>query len=204
MARLRFSAFPLPLLAALQAGCAAMPERAHTPSPSLEAPRPTCDTSIGTISLAARIRNDSGAEIEFNLDGDRGPPYDPWYLGYRVHSSAAGEPYRLVHNSGHDSVWTRTVAIAPGNSADFNVPMFGLRPADYARQFRIELRDSKGRSYWTPAFELCAVSRANCGCPQLGALAANPRAPGQVCPAAAIASVANAAAQVEVGADCRR
>lgn len=184
MAKLTFSAFSILLLSALPVGCAAVSGRAGSLHPSLQVPRPICDTSIRYIHLAARIRNDTNGDIRFHLDGDRGPPFDPWYLGYRVHSSAPGEPFRLVHNSGHDSVWTRTVAIAPGASADFNVPIFGLRPADYFRYFRIELRDSKGRSYWTPVFELCSVSRAICGCPRLGALAVGSQAPGQACPVA--------------------
>jgi len=202
MAMPRFSAFSVLLLCALQAGCAAMPDRADAPGTGLSAPRAVCDTSIGYIYLAARIRNDSVGDIEFNLVGDRGPPFDPAYMGYRVHSSAPGEPFRLVHNAGRDSIWTRTVAIAPGNSADFSVPIFALRPADYLSQFRIELRDSKGRSYWTPVFELCSVSRANCGCPRT-ALAAGAQAPQQACPVAPLASVANAAAQVGIAVDCR-
>jgi hypothetical protein len=184
MAKLTFSAFLVLLLAAMQGGCAAMPGRTDALRSSLEVVRPICDTSVRYIPLTARIRNHTNGDIEFNLDGDRGPPFDPWYLGYRVHSGAPGEPFRLVHNSGHDSVWTRTVAIAPGNSADFNTPIFGLRPADYLRYFRIELRDSKGRSYWTPVFELCSVSRTNCGCPRPGALTVSSQAPGQACPAA--------------------
>jgi hypothetical protein len=184
MAKLKFSGFSVLLLATLQVGCAGMPGRAGALRSSLEAPRPVCDTSIGYIYLAARIRNETNSKIEFHLDGDRGPPFNPWYLGYRVHSSVPGEPFRLVHNSGHNSVWTRTVVIAPGNSAEFNVPIFGLRPGDYLSYFRIELRDSKGRSYWTPVFELCAVSRARCGCPRLSTLAVSSQAQAQVCPAA--------------------
>lgn len=202
MAKFVFSTFSTLLLAALQVGCAAVPRPAASLPSHLEAPRPSCDTSVRVIYLAAKVRNTTGREIEFHLDGDRGPPFDPWYMGYRVHSAAPGEPFRLVHNSGHDAVWTRTVAIAPGDSADFNIPIFGLKPVDYLRYFRIELRDSKGRSYWTPVFDLCSVSRANCGCPRLGALAVSSQAGRQVCPAVAPASVANNTTQVEVGVDC--
>ena len=178
-----FSTFSVLLLAALQVACAAMPHRADVLRSSSEVLRPSCDTSVRYIALTARVQNDGNGDIEFHLDGDRGPPFDPWYMGYRVHSSAPGEPFRLVHNSGHDSVWTRTVAIAPGNSAQFNVPIFGLGPADYHRYFRIELRDSKGGSHWTPVFDLCSVSRARCRCPQLGALAISSQAPMPSCPA---------------------
>lgn len=203
MAKLRFSAFLVVLLAALQVGCVAMPERAGALRSGLEAPRPTCDTSVRYIPLAARIRNDTNRDIEFNLVGDRGPPFDLWYMGYRAHSAAPGEPFRLVHNSGQDWAWTRKVAIAPGTSADFNVPVFGLRPADYLRYFRIELRDSKGWSYWTPVFDLCSVSRASCGCPRLGALAISSQAARQTCPVAPLASVANDATGIEVRVDCQ-
>jgi hypothetical protein len=182
MAKLNFSAFSVLLLSALQVGCAAMPGRADAFRSSPEVLRPICDTSVRYIPLIVRIPNDSNGDVVFNLDGDRGPPFDPWYLGYRVHSSAPGEPFRLVHNSGHDSIWTRTVAIAPGSSADFNTPIFGLRPADYRRYFRIELRDSRGRSHWTPVFDLCSVSRARCGCPRLSALVVRSQAPGHACP----------------------
>ena len=184
MAKLTFSAFSLLLLVALQVGCAAMPGRVDALHSSHEVLRPTCDTSIRYIPLTVRIPNDTGRAVEFHLDGDRGPPFDPWYLGYRVHSSAPGEPFRLVHNSGHDAVWTRTVAIDPGSSADFNVPLFGLRPADYHRHFRIEVRDSKGRSHWTSVFDLCSVSRPHCECPRLGALAVSSQTSGKSCPAA--------------------
>ena len=199
MAKLRFSACPVLLLALLQAGCVSAPDRTDELGAIADAPRPTCDTSVDYIYVAARIRNDTHGEIEFNLDGNRGPPYDPWYLGYRVHSGGPGAPYGRVHNSGHDSVWTGAVSIAPGDSADFNVPIFGLRPADYLRYFRIELRDSKGRSYWTPPFELCAVAPVNCGCPRRGASATGP----QSCPTTPLAGLANAATQVAVGPTCR-
>lgn len=165
MKKLAISTLPLLLVAALQAGCAATPQRGDPLRSSFEIPRPTCDTSVGLIHVYARIRNDTNRKIEFNLVGDRGPPYDLWWLGYRIHSSAPGEPYALMHNAARGSIWTRTVAVAPGDSVDFNVALFGLRPADYGRYFRIEVRDSKARSYWTPPFELCAVSNASCGCP---------------------------------------
>ena len=203
MAKLRFSAFSILLLAMLQIGCAALPRAAGSVSSHVAGPRTTCDTSVRYIYLAARVRNVTGRDIGFHLVGDRGPALDPWYMGYRVHSAAPGEPFRLVHNSGRDSVWNRTAAIAPGNSADFSVPIFGLKRADYFRYFRIELRDSKGRSYWTPPFDLCSVSQANCGCPRLGALAVSSQARGQLCPAAPPAGAANNATQVEVAVDCR-
>lgn len=205
MSKLGFATFgPVMLLAALQIGCAATPSYDHAVRPTVIVPRPSCDTSIRHIQLAARIQNASTGDIRFHLDGDRGPPYDPWYMGYRVHSSAPGGPFELVHNSGHDSVWTRTLAIAPGNSAEFNIPVFGLRPADYLRHFRIELRDSKGRSYWTPIFDLCSVSRASCGCPDQGGLAVGrPQVPGQVCSAMTFPSDALGAQQAQVGIGCR-
>jgi hypothetical protein len=181
MAKFR-SAFPVLLLAALQAGCTAAPVRPVTVLSPPGIIHPTCDTSVGYIDMVGSIQNTTGADITFNLDGNSGPPYDPWYLGYRVHSGGPGEPFGLVHNSGHDSVWTGTVTIAPGESTVFHLPIFGLRPADYLRWFRIELRDSRGRSYWTPAFELCAFSKANCGCPRPGGLAVAGQAPGQACP----------------------
>ena len=181
--KLSFSPFSVLLLAALQVGCAAMPNRADALRSSPEVLNPACDTSVRYISLTTRMTNHTSRDMEFHLDGDRGPPFDPWYLGYRVHASAPGEPLRLVHNSGHDSVWTRTVAIAPGNSAEFNIPIFGLRPADYHHYFRIELRDSKGRSHWSPEFDLCSVSRPRCGCPQLGALAVCSQVSVRSCPA---------------------
>jgi hypothetical protein len=185
MAKHTFSAFSVLLLATLQVGCAAMPDRVYAPRSGSDVLRPTCDTSVRYISLTARMPNGSNGDMQFNLVGDRGPPFDLWYLGYRVHSSAPGEPFELVHNSGQDSAWTRRVAIAPGNSADFNVPLFGLRPADYHRYFRIELRDSKGRSYWTPVFDLCSVSQARCECPRPGGLAVSSQASVQACPAVA-------------------
>ena len=203
MAKLRFSTFSIVLLAALQTGCATMPDRAAPLRSSVDVPRPTCDTSIRYIDLAARIPNNTNGDIEFNLVGDRGPRFDLWYMGYRVYSSAPGQPFRLVHDSGQDSAWTRKVAIAPGNSAEFKVPLFGLRRDDYFHYFRIELRDSKGRPYWTPVFELCSVARASCGCRRVGASSASSQAPRQACAAAPLASVADDATQIEVGVDCR-
>jgi hypothetical protein len=66
-------------------------------------------------------------------------------MAYRVYASAPGEPYELVHNSGHDSEWDRTVTVAPGDSVMFNVPIFGLRPADYYHYFphRIPRREEQ-------------------------------------------------------------
>ena len=203
MAKLGSCAVGVLLLVALQVGCAAMPRGAQSLRSSLAAPRPLCDTSVRYIDLAIRFRNTTNRDIGFHLVGDRGPPFDPWYLGYRVHSSAPGGPFELVHNSGHDSEWTRTVVIAPGDSADFSVPLFGLRPADYYRYFRIELRDSNRRSYWTPVFELCSVSQAGCGCPRPGGLAVTSQAPGQACPAGPPVIGATNATPVEVGASCR-
>lgn len=184
-----FSALSVALLAASQVGCAGMPSRADALRSSPEALHPICDTSVRYIDLATRIRNDFKGDIEFNLVGDRGPPFDLWYMGYRVYSSAPGEPFRLVHNSPQDWAWTRKVAITAGNSAEFSTPIFGLRADDYHRYFRIELRDSKSRSYWTPVFELCSVPRASCECPQLGAMTGISQAPRRACPTAPLASV---------------
>jgi hypothetical protein len=202
MAKFGSCALPVLLLAAVQVGCAATPVRHQALRSPPEILRPACDTSVSYINMVGTIRNTTNGAITFNLDGDRGPPFDPWYLGYRVHSSSPGQPFGLVHNSGHDSVWTGTVTIAPGDSTVFSIPIFGLRPADYQRYFRIELRDSKGRSYWTPVFELCAFSRANCGCPRVGAATSNPQAP-QACPVFPLTGVANNATQGEIGVACR-
>lgn len=184
MAKLRLSVVPVLLLVAVQAGCTTMP----MPVPvddfsSVELPSLACDISAKQIPLATRLRNDTGGDIVFNLEGDRGPPYNPWYLGYRVYSSLPGGPYELVHNSGHDSVWNRIVRVLPGESVDLNVPLFGLRPADYRHWFRIELRDSENRSYWTAPFALCSVPRALCGCPPPGGVAVGLQAPSQACTA---------------------
>jgi hypothetical protein len=174
MTKLRFSAIPTAFLAALQAGCAGMPSHANPVRSSFQPVDPTCDTSVRTIDLVSRIRHHSDRDVEFNLVGDRGPPYDLWYMGYRVYASAPGEPFQLVHNSGQDSLWTRKVAIAAGSSAEFRTPIFGLRPDDYHRYYRIELRDSKSRSYWTPVFELCSFAQPAIGAPARAPLPATP------------------------------
>ena len=162
MKKIGFSAFPVVCFAVLHAGCAGMPDRAEFRS-SPQALHPACDTSVRRVDLLSRIRNDSDADIEFNLVGDRGPPYDLMYMGYRVYSSAPGGTFALVHDSGQNAEWTRKVAIAPGGSAEFNTPIFGLRAADFHRYYRIELRDSESRSYWTPVFELCSFARPASG-----------------------------------------
>ena len=168
MANFMLSAVSAFLLAALQAGCANSPARPVGFRSSPEPIHPTCDTSVGYIQLVGKVRNRGHGTIAFQLDDYGGPPYDPTYMSYRVYASAPGEPYELVHNSGHDSEWDRIVTIAPGDSMLFNVPIFGLRPADYYRYFRIEYRDARNRSYWTGEFDLCAVT-TNCGCPGRGA-----------------------------------
>lgn len=195
-------AFLVLLLAALQAGCSAMPERRNALRSSPEPLRPTCDTSVGYIDMVATIQNTSNAEISFHLDDDRGPPYDLWYLGYIVHSSMPGERFNVVHYSGHDSEWDRTLTIAPGDSAVFTIPVFGLRPADYLRYFRVELRDSKRRSYWTPVFELCAFVQASCRCPPVVGSVASPQAQ-QACPVMPVGGAAGVGLQGEIGVACR-
>ncbi len=202
MAKFGFSAISVLLCVLLQASCTSMPRRSAMLPAHLELPHPTCDTSVGVIHLATRFRNVTGQDIAFHLDDDRGPRLDPWYLGYRVHSAGPGERFSLVHNSGHNSEWSRTVAIAPGDVVEFNVPLFGLRPADYHRYFRIELRDANRRSYWTAPFELCAVSITNCGCPQRSAVALGSKDRQHACPAASLASLASNATPVSVGARC--
>jgi len=163
MAKFMLSAVSGLLLAALQAGCAASPARPVGFRSSLEPIHPTCDTSVGYLQLVGSVSNKFHDPIAFQLDDYDGPPFDPSYMSYRVYASAPGEPFELVHNSGHDSEWDRTVTIAPGDSLKFNVPIFGLRPADYYHYFRIEYRDARNRSYWTREFDLCAVT-ANCAC----------------------------------------
>jgi hypothetical protein len=175
MTKLGFCAFALVSLAVLQAGCTSEPNRRGADRSPPEAFVPGCDTSVRTIELVSTIRNDSDADIEFNLVGDRGSPFDLWYRGYSVYASAPGEPFQLVHNSGQNSLWTRKVAIAAGGSAEFKTPIFGLKPADYFRNFRIGVRDSKSRTYWTPVFQLCAFSRPAAGARDRAPLPAAPR-----------------------------
>lgn len=172
------------LVAALLCGCATGPDRPGSLSADFAVPRAACDTSVRSIDLVTRLANTSGTDVGFHLVGDKGPPYDLWYMGYRVYEAAPGGPFELVHDSGQDSQWTRTVAITPGTSADFRTPLFALRPGDYRRWFRIELRDADNRSYWTRVFELCAVLTANCGCPRPGAQAVGLQGTPLACPTA--------------------
>jgi hypothetical protein len=181
MAKIMLCAFSGFLLVVLQAGCAATPARPVGLRSSPEPIHPTCDTSVEYIELLGRIDNPGGGTAAFHLDDYGGPPFDPSYMAYRVYASAPGQPYQLVHNSGHDSEWDRTTTIAPGDSAMFNIPIFGLRPSDYYHHFRIEIRDARNTSYWTPEFDLCAVSAANCACPALGASGADGRTSRQAC-----------------------
>jgi hypothetical protein len=182
MASHKGSALVVVLAAALQGGCAEVPRKPVVLAPAIDVPRAACDTSVKILPLVARFRNTTGATIVFNLEGNHAPPLDPWYMGYRVHSGGPGQPFGLVHNSGHDSVWTNLVAIAPGEAVDFNVPIFGLRPEDYRHWFVIEMRDSKARSYWTGAFDLCSVPKPICGCPPPGGLAIGVQGGAQACP----------------------
>ena len=183
------------VVAVLQAGCATEPPRFSAALPEIVAPR--CDTSIEYVDMVGVVRNTGRREIAFHLDDHRGPPFDLWYMGYTVYSGAPGEPFHVVHYSGHDSEWDRTVTVAPGESAAFTIPVFGLRPADYYRYFRIELRDSELRSYWTPVLELCAFAR-RCECPQPGPMGAAARA----CPVAPITSLSGEKLG-DIGVACR-
>jgi len=190
------------LLATLQAGCAADPARHAMFRSSPEPIHPTCDTSVDYVQLVGKVRNRGHGTIAFQLDDYNGPPFDPSYMSYRVYASAPGEPYELVHNSGHDSEWDRTVTVAPGDSVLFNVPIFGLRPADYYHYFRIEYRDARNRSYWTREFELCAVT-TNCGCPGRGATSAGEGAAGPACASAQPASTVLDEKPREISLVCR-
>ena len=183
MAKFMLSAVSGVLLAALQAGCASSPDRPTMFRSSAEPIHPSCDTSVGYVQLVGKVSNRGHGTIAFQLDDYGGPPFDPSYMSYRVYASAPGEPFELVHNSGHDSKWDRVVTVAPGDSMPFNVPIFGLRPADYYHYFRIEYRDARNRSYWTREFELCAVT-TNCACPGGGVSTAGARATPLACPSA--------------------
>lgn len=174
--------FSLPFVL-LAAGCTSMHGRADVPLASLDAPALGCDVSVKYIPLVARLRNTTSGVIEFYLQDDHVAPYGLWYLGYRVHSGAPGAPLSLVHNANHGSIATRRIRILPGDAADFDVPIFGLRPGDYRHHFRIELRDSDRRSYWTEQFDLCGVQPVNCGCPPPGTVSIGLRAAPKACPA---------------------
>ena len=189
MANFRPCAFSVVLLAVLQVGCAANPAHRVALRSSPQPIHPTCDTSVEYIDLMVRIDNPGGGAAAFHLKDGGGPPFDPSYMAYRVHASAPGEPFQLVHDSGHGSEWDRTISIAPGESEVFHTPIFGLRPSDYSHYFRIEFRDAKNRSRWTPEFELCAVSAAKCSCPGLAPKSANAPTLRQDCAAAPQASV---------------
>jgi hypothetical protein len=184
MAKLRRSVVPVLLLVALQAGCATSPGRLSASIPEIVAPR--CDVSVDYIDMVGLIRNTSNRQISFHLDDHRGPPFELWYMGYIVSSAAPGEEFRVVHYSGHDSEWDRTVTIAPGESATFSIPLFGLRPADYYRYFQIEIRSSDFETWRTPPFDLCAFAQRPCTCPPPGLSEATPRA----CPAVPLAGLA--------------
>jgi hypothetical protein len=190
------------LLAALQAGCAGDPARRVMARSTPEPIHPTCDTSVGYVQLVGKVRNRGHDNIAFQLDDYGGPPFDPSYMSYRVYASAPGEPYELVHDSGHDSQWDRTVTIAPGDSMLFNVPIFGLRPADYYHYFRIEYRDARNRSYWTREFDLCAVT-TNCACAGRGATSAAEGATRPDCPSAQHASAVLVESPREISLVCR-
>ena len=202
MAKFMLSAVSGILLAALQAGCANSPARPVGFRSSPEPIHPTCDTSAGYLQLVGSVSNKRHGTIAFHLDDYGGPPFDPSYMAYRVYASAPGEPYELVHNSGHDSEWDRTVTIAPGDSAMFNVPIFGLRPADYSRYFRIEYRDTRNRSYWTGEFDLCAVT-TNCACQGRGAAVPGERATLAACPSVPQASAVPGDMSREISLVCR-
>lgn len=185
MVKLWLCSIAVLLLAALQPGCASLHGRADVPRASLDAPNLGCDTSVKYIPLVARLRNTTNGVIEFYLQDDHVAPYGLWYLGYRVHSGAPGAPLSLVHNANHGSIATRRIRLQPGDAADFDVPIFGLGPGDYRDHFRIELRDSDRRSYWSEQFDLCGVQPVNCGCPPSASLSIGLRAAPKACPATA-------------------
>jgi hypothetical protein len=172
------------LLVALQADGASLSRRLSADTAEIVAPR--CDTSIEYIDMVGLIRNTSKRPISFHLDDHRGPPFELWYMGYIVSSAAPGEEFRVVHYSGHDSEWDRTVTVAPGESATFSIPLFGLRPADYYRYFQIEVRDAKFETWRTPPFDLCAFAQPRCTCPPTDA----PGAAARACPVVPIAGLA--------------
>ena len=189
------------LLVVLQAGCAASPPRPVMFSSSPVPIHPTCDTSVAYLDLVGKVQNRGHGTIFFQLDDYNGSPFDPSHMSYRVYASVPGEPYELVHNSGHDSEWDRIVKVVPGDSVMFSVPIFGLRPADYYHYFRIEYRDSRNRSYWTREFDLCAVN-ANCAC-QARATAAGAPAAHPACASAQQASVVPTGMPREISLVCR-
>ena len=176
------------LLASVQAACTAgTPVRPDGYVHSLEPIQPDCDTSIGYLDLVGSFSNRTGGAVDFHLDDFEGPPLDPSYMAYRVWAGAPGGRLELVHNSGHDSIWDRTVRIPSGGPALLHIPIFGLRPADYYRYFRVEYRDARNRSYWTPEFTLCAVAPVNCRCPAPAAPAVGANLARPACPLASAA-----------------
>jgi hypothetical protein len=184
MAKLRLTVLPALLVAGMAAGCATSPRQLSASIPEIVTPR--CDISVDYIDIVGVVRNTSNRAISFHLDDHRGPPFDLWYMGYIVTSAAPGEEFRVVHYSGHDSEWDRTLTVAPGESATFSIPLFGLRPADYYRYFQIEVRDSGRNSWLTPAFDLCAFAQQRCKCPQPGMSQSAPRS----CPVVPLAGLA--------------
>jgi hypothetical protein len=195
MAKLGRSAFVVAISACLLTGCVSDPPRFSASLPEIVAP--ACDTSIEYVDLVGIVRNTENRTVAFHLDDHRGPPFDLWYMGYTVYAGTPGKPFQVVHYSGHDSEWDRSMAIAPGESGAFTIPVFGLRPADYYHYFQIELRDSERRSYWTPVFELCAFAR-RCACPQPAVIGAAP----PTCPVVPITS-ASGEKLGDIGVACR-
>jgi hypothetical protein len=77
-----FTCFSSPCLRACRPAVQRQP-RVDLSDSSGDGPRPHCDTSVRYIDMGTRVRNVSGANIEFNLVGRKGP---------RLRSLVAGLP----------------------------------------------------------------------------------------------------------------
>ena len=97
------------------------------------------------------VRNGSRGKLHVSIDPKSNqPPYDLSWLSYKVLSDGAVD---WRHGpGGHGPMPPSTLSIGPGESVEVVGSLYGLKPEDYARRFKIQFKDEAHNSLVSGAF----------------------------------------------------
>ena len=138
------------------AGCATVdPARVNL---ALNTTDMQCNTTAHTADVYVTIRNDIRAKLKLSIDsGEHQPPYSLNWLSFQILNETGARDWD--HATGHGNMVIDTLSTGPGDTTELAVPLYELKPEDYAKTYVIQFKDRRDHQFMTSSFKLCDVAQ---------------------------------------------
>ena len=150
MPRMKLSAL---VFVTLIAGCAAVdPAQIKL---TVEPITQVCGASDREIPVRVTVRNESRGKFRVKIDPySNKPPYELSWLYYQILDDSGARDWE--HGPGdHGPMPPSLLSIGHDDSTEVVAALYGLTPADYATNFRIQFKDTADHIFVSSPFKPC-------------------------------------------------